>query len=60
MMSELFKCFLAGLAGFAAIALLVLAGFLLWPYSGYAIVLFLCIGMCVGLGSDIRSGRGPR
>jgi hypothetical protein len=62
-MAELFKCFLTGFVGFAALGLAGLATSFFWPYSVYVwFGLFIC-AMCVGLGSDLRRGScgmGPR
>ncbi len=63
MMGELFKCFLAGFAGFASLAVIGGATYIFWPHSGYAWAALFFVGVCIGAGSDMRSkapGTGPR
>jgi hypothetical protein len=53
----LFKCFLYGLAGFAVLGLAIAGWVVFWPYSLYALGGVVFVGICIGLGSDLRSSR---
>jgi len=59
-MGELFKCFLYGFAGLASLVLTAWLTYALLPWSGYVWGGLIFVGLCTGLGADMRSGRCPR
>lgn len=61
MMVELLKCFLYGLGGFAVLAAFGALLYFGWPYAGWAVGGIFFVGICIGLGADMRSDfRRPR
>jgi hypothetical protein len=59
-MNDVLISMAVGVAAIGALALVLWLSYITLPWSGYCWAAVMFLGLAAGIGSDIRSGKGPR